>query len=377
MAGPRSWTFERLKTTLRQSRASTVAELIQAIDIADPGFFDRWAAFHDSKSLQRASFRDPRVIAFSNDGGLMLTFNGDPSKKGYAVVEVMEFDPQKGYEFREIHFPGEGSARSFTEREVEEELGYATVSKANPAECLLCHGAISPRPVWDAYFLWPGAYGKEDDAWTVEEREQLRLNQDYWKSHSRYGKVLHRFGPQRAYEIDPIYSGERVASQPWGYRRNLMLSRLFSLQMTTLLTNELRSKPNALEGLRQCRSSFDYSSSVYTSALQRLRTLEDEYARDPNLRLASQNRTPFSTAAGESTRIETLISSFGLSVTSFVPLQRQGANFEDGGSGFRYLDRVLETVLGPQAPGPGLNCVAFWREAEARYRAQSAGSGSR
>ena len=36
------------------------------------------------------------------------------------------------------------------------------VSKINPSRCLACH-RNDPRPNWDHYFFWPGAYGGDDD----------------------------------------------------------------------------------------------------------------------------------------------------------------------------------------------------------------------
>ena len=41
-------------------------------------------AFH-SRSLQGASYGSPRAILFGADASLVITFNGDPSERGYDV----------------------------------------------------------------------------------------------------------------------------------------------------------------------------------------------------------------------------------------------------------------------------------------------------
>lgn len=37
------------------------------------------------------------------------------------------------------------------------------ISQRNPPQCARCHGT-DPKPIWEEYDRWPGAYGEEDDA---------------------------------------------------------------------------------------------------------------------------------------------------------------------------------------------------------------------
>src|SRR5262249_39270386 len=46
-----------------------------------------------SRSIQDATRANPRVILFSPDAHFVVTFNGEPSQRGYDDVEVMRFDP--------------------------------------------------------------------------------------------------------------------------------------------------------------------------------------------------------------------------------------------------------------------------------------------
>jgi hypothetical protein len=59
-------------------------------------------------------------------------------------------DDSKSFEYRDITFP-EGAA------------GTPVFSEANPQQCLGCHTASDPRPNWEPYNQWPGAYGGNDD----------------------------------------------------------------------------------------------------------------------------------------------------------------------------------------------------------------------
>ena len=59
------------------------------------------------------------------------------------MIELTCFrDDKSAFEYHEITFDGK----------------MANISSANPAKCLACHGA-DPRPNWNAYSFWPGAYG--------------------------------------------------------------------------------------------------------------------------------------------------------------------------------------------------------------------------
>ena len=358
LAGPADWNFRRLKQVLSKSGASTVGELIAAINDEDASFFQRWTRFKSSQSRQEGTLRDPRLIAFSNDAGLILTFNGDPSERGYATVEAMEFNPQRGYELREIHFPKEGRERGFTQSEIEVDLGHAVVSAANPRECGMCHGIDRPRPIWDAYFIWPGAYGTDDDAEAPDEREAKQQYAAYWAGHDRYEI------PQRTPVPPSIYEADA------GYRRNLTLTRLFSLQMSRMLAHDAAARPGLLTGLYACRGrARPYENELFRESRERLEGLESEYGSDPLIKGAG--RTLFKTAAGAVLEVEAALASWGGDAAAYLPLQRRGAYFEDGAGSFRYLSKVIDE----ETPGLGMdeaNCRKFWSDANARYLARKA-----
>lgn len=136
---------------------------------------------HDSRSQQSASLELPRAVIYGQDASFILTFTGDPSKPDYQQIEMIQFRDTKStkgkpeFDFRKVTFPAKGSSEK------------AIVSEKNPAECLTCH-RDPPRPNWDSYPLWPGAFGATEDLgqWEVKA---LNAFAETRKRHPRYKHV--------------------------------------------------------------------------------------------------------------------------------------------------------------------------------------------
>ena len=115
---------------------------------------NRYVLMYKSRSLQRATFAKPRVILFTGNAGFMLAFgSGDPELSGGDRIETIQFrEGENRWEMREIAFrPGRPPV----------------VSPVNPRKCLECHQSparrdVDPRPNWEPYNLWPGAYASAD-----------------------------------------------------------------------------------------------------------------------------------------------------------------------------------------------------------------------
>jgi hypothetical protein len=113
----------------------------------------RYVLIYASRSLQNASYHDPRVLLYTRDAKFVVAYNGASAEDGYRTLETMEFDDRaRAFYFRELTFPAEGA-----------DSDRAVVSEPNPPRCRVCHGD-DPHPVWDSYPTWPGAYGEEDRA---------------------------------------------------------------------------------------------------------------------------------------------------------------------------------------------------------------------
>jgi hypothetical protein len=216
MTGPID--FESLRATIDSCGITSVEQLVEVLPQA---YRTNYTLVHASRSLQGASVEYPRVIAFGENAGTLLAFNGHPSQSRYDSVEVTEFKPADGsYEYREIVFP-EGAPG-----------GRVAYSEKNPALCLSCHG-IKPRPIWDSYFFWPGVYGSVDDLTydidhggagvlepeTPERQAYLSFLQNQ-KTQGRYAKLEKLWGDFYARAGGPNEAlGLKLVEQ--GYKRGM------------------------------------------------------------------------------------------------------------------------------------------------------------
>ena len=106
---------------------------------------------YDSRSPFRSGISPefPRVILFTDDARLVLTFIGDERQPGAELLETMSFDYESAtFELHAYLLPA-GERKSWR-------------PSAEEARCARCHGADA-RPIFDSYPLWPGYYGSVQD----------------------------------------------------------------------------------------------------------------------------------------------------------------------------------------------------------------------
>lgn len=102
---------------------------------------------YQSHSNHDASPLNPRVIFFGPDAKLLFAFSGLPSDPHYNTVEMIEYEKEEAsFRFYSIHFKENGPAQI----------------EIQPRQCQNCHGP-DPKPNWEPYSLWPGAYGSLHD----------------------------------------------------------------------------------------------------------------------------------------------------------------------------------------------------------------------
>lgn len=162
-------------------------------------FLKNYAIVFDSKGFESrrghpATEEKPRVIVFSPDGRLVVTF-----QEGVDAFEMISFNsnnPKAPVEMYRHEFSNENDV-----------LGPETL---NPVSCLNCHKknedpSSGPRWNWDSYFVWQGTFLGNDDGrqldarkiyehYTRPESEELKglnLFHDYVDSHpnSVYAKL--------------------------------------------------------------------------------------------------------------------------------------------------------------------------------------------
>jgi hypothetical protein len=127
-----------------EPEVKTVEELLQRLPEAYRTYF---VLQYDSHSNHSSNATHPRVIFFGPDAKLLLALSGLPSDSFYDTAEMIEYEPATAsYAFYSIHFKTQEPAQV----------------EVNPTDCLRCHGA-DPKPNWEPYSLWPGAFGSLHD----------------------------------------------------------------------------------------------------------------------------------------------------------------------------------------------------------------------
>ena len=106
-----------------------------------------FALVYDSRSPFKAAITPerPRVILFTDDARLVLTFIGDDTQPGADLLETMSFDAEQAKFVMNAYLLPAAQRRAWR-------------PSAAEAKCERCHGA-DPRPIYDSYPLWPGYYG--------------------------------------------------------------------------------------------------------------------------------------------------------------------------------------------------------------------------
>jgi hypothetical protein len=204
--------FQALESLVTRDGIGSISGVLAALP-AD--YRSNFVLVFSSRSLQRASFSDPRVILYGSNARFLITFNGNPSERGYGTLETAQFDQRNNrFEFRELIFPDSGNS------------GEVQISPINPERCSRCHGEPL-RPIWDTTPLWPGAYGERYGSnLTALERAGLQQFLGQQARNPRYRQLI---GAERfAYRNTFVPDGR---SQYDGVRRespNAELARLLS-----------------------------------------------------------------------------------------------------------------------------------------------------
>jgi hypothetical protein len=172
---------QSLLRILKQHNPQTIAAALGRIDRAHPGFLKgqgphRTSYIYRSESPQLGSASHPKIVV-GHPEQLMLAFNGSPAHPGYDGLEIFAYENGR-YIFREIVFKKDQKSMKGGDRnhhyrkhpsDIDFENEFYTVSIENPAKCMQCHDAETPRIVWNPYFIWPGIYGSNQDKSVFEK----------------------------------------------------------------------------------------------------------------------------------------------------------------------------------------------------------------
>lgn len=187
----------------------------------------------NTDSSQAASETAPRVVLFGRTGKLLVAFNGGDGAGG-DTVELIQFREPGRYELREIRFvPGKP----------------AVISDANPERCTKCHGD-PPLPRWSSYFLWPNAFGGNDDALVKASKDaaDFKAWKEKRKEHARYKHLVIDGGKNAwaPYFESPEERGKEIVEAEYrrlAYMPNTRFTKLLVRNTARLLFATIKKSP--------------------------------------------------------------------------------------------------------------------------------------
>jgi hypothetical protein len=149
----RTFTYEDLVALIQNKKITSIEELLPLLPTE---LRSSYVLLRQSRSQQSASADHPRVVLFGIDGSLTCAFNGDPGQKGYDSLECFQFRrSERRFDFRQIEFPSVANGLSSVMFSESKRAVLKNVS------CSACHGD-DPRPNWDGWQNWVGAYGAQN-----------------------------------------------------------------------------------------------------------------------------------------------------------------------------------------------------------------------
>lgn len=268
----------------------TIEETLDRIGEQAPRIYENFVLMYRSKSLQTSSFMHPRAIIYNTDASFLMTFNGHESQRGFERLEMIQF------KFIE---------RKWELRELAQVDGKLRLSDPNPRACIHCHQSPhrvvdDPRPNWEPYSRWAGAYGsegahfnaymgneiyrKEDDTHIADAtRERLMLSAFLtWvqPGHPRYGRL-------KIPEVDQLLN---KATDLTDMLAKLNFQRVMRLAQSDAPEHFAKVR-NLFAGAMMCGKFYAQESDVSYWEL-RTPNSREEFVTEPNYLMRSRRRVP-------------------------------------------------------------------------------------
>jgi hypothetical protein len=154
------------------------------------------------------SWESPRILLFRDDARLVLALNGDPVRPGHDVIEALAFDDATAsFHLHQLALP------AADERDSHSSSPSPSNGFRESPQCVACHG-VDPRPLFDAYPLWPGFYGSVLDTLSANPAERARYREFLGPGgNSRRGLYRHLLWPKGSRDT-PYSDGPPPAIPP-------------------------------------------------------------------------------------------------------------------------------------------------------------------
>jgi hypothetical protein len=255
-----------------------------------------FALVYDSRSPFKASITPerPRVILFTDDARLVMTFIGDDTQPGADLLETMSFDAEQAKFVLNAYLLPAAQRRAWR-------------PSAAEAKCERCHGA-DPRPIYDSYPLWPGYYGAVLDTFPKD-----RLGQKESRNYAAfaagaaktgvYKDLLYPTGTPVSPFLDPrLFKDNTVELNPTLFpylpnaRLGIALTELnrqriyrklaagpdFAANEKKMLALLLECRPSDRPSRKDMLAIFDLLKRENAARLERLRLLPSDPHKDRN-----------------------------------------------------------------------------------------------
>jgi hypothetical protein len=214
------FTYDDLTRAITQQNLTRIEDVLPQLP-AD--LRSNYTLMQTSRSLQGATSASPRVILFGSHGQLVCTFNGDVSQAGGDLIECYQFHGDtRTFDFRQIQFPTAQNGLAAVR------FSDSNRSVDGKVSCSTCHAA-DPRPNWDGYSVWTGAYGANDDSLDDLATAYAAFVKQR-PSHPRYRWLI------QADTAEAPYGGTEISGRP-NLRFSDTTGRLNSWRAARLLQN--------------------------------------------------------------------------------------------------------------------------------------------
>lgn len=268
-----NFSFEDVQSLVQTEKIQSVEALLPRLP---ESLRSNFTMVHTSKSAQGSSPEAPRVLMFTADAKLILSFNGDPAHRGYSRVEMIQFrDNSKEFEFRTIDFKDPNNV---------------VVSAKNPKSCLACHGN-SPRPIWESYPHWTGVYGEDDDQLSDQEKIWYDNFRKTSQTHSRYKNLIFNATSEN-YPFMPKYYERAFHKFRPNNRLGKLLIRLNSNRVSELFKDSPFLKTYANTAMVQLLPCDLSKKEAFIEKLDQLFVAKYPQLADEILALPAYERTP-------------------------------------------------------------------------------------
>ena len=282
----KSFTLHELAAIIR-NKTCQIKSIDDVLSILPDRMRSKMALFYRSQSLQgphKIDYLHPRAILSSVPEfpdlnlppAMMLSFNGHPSQSGYDRLEILDLKPSTQstaiFNYHEIEFPDASQTDRLSWEEAQSSI---KISKANPQQCVQCHGQPSARPVFQSYPTWEGAFGSRHTSTDSNEMNELQRFVDFQSQnpHSRYRHLnLARISPTDGYHPspginDPLHFGSAAQT----IRINTDLANYNGMRVA----NIIRSLPfygafrfAIIGAMNRCEPSYDFFPKTVLEGLK-------------------------------------------------------------------------------------------------------------